>query len=174
MNPIDIQIKNASVDDAVLISELGRRTFDETFTPTNDPESMREYMDAAFRVEVQTAELADPANHFYVARIGAEATGYAMVRQGSREAGIVAQRPIELVRLYALQEWLGRGIGPALMEHCVAEAVRLGHDVIWLGVWEFNPRAQAFYRKYGFREVGTHVFQLGDEAQTDLLMQRDL
>lgn len=167
-------IRSAAVADAALISDLGRRTFDEAFTATNDPVSMRDYMDAAFRTEVQTVELSDPANHFYLAQIGDQTPGYAMLRADSREPEIVAERPIELVRMYSLQAWVGRGIGPALMDHCLNEAKRMGHDAIWLGVWEFNPRAQSFYRKYGFREVGTHVFQLGPEAQTDLLMQREL
>jgi ribosomal protein S18 acetylase RimI-like enzyme len=173
-NRSDIVIRTATVADAELISSLARQTFDEAFTPTNDPVSMRDYMDAAFQPAVQAVELANPPNHFYLAEIDGAAAGYAMIRQGSIEPGISADRPIELVRLYALQAYLGRGIGPALMDHCLTEATRLGHDVIWLGVWEFNPRAQTFYRKYGFREVGTHVFQLGAEAQTDLLMQRPL
>jgi len=47
-----------------------------------------------------------------------------------------------------------------------------GHDAIWLGVWERNGRAQAFYRKWNFRAVGQHVFQLGSDPQRDILMQR--
>jgi ribosomal protein S18 acetylase RimI-like enzyme len=169
-----ITIRPAALDDAVLLAELGRRTFDEAFTPTNDPDSMRDYMDSAFAPEVQSAELADENNFFAIAEVEGQPAGYSMLRRCSAEPGIVAEQPIELVRLYTLQSWLGRGIGPALMDHCLAEAARMEHDVLWLGVWEFNPRAQAFYRKYGFREVGTHVFHLGPEAQTDLLMQREV
>jgi ribosomal protein S18 acetylase RimI-like enzyme len=169
-----ITIRPATLDDAELLAELGRRTFDEAFTPTNDPVSMRDYMDSAFAPEVQRAELVDENNFFSIAEVEGQPAGYSMLRHCSAEPSIVAEQPIELVRLYTSQSWLGRGIGPALMDHCLAEAARLGHDVIWLGVWEFNPRAQAFYRKYGFREVGTHVFHLGPEAQTDLLMQREL
>jgi ribosomal protein S18 acetylase RimI-like enzyme len=80
--------------------------------------------------------------------------------------------PVELVRLYVLREWLGRGVGEALMRACVDEARRAGHATIWLGVWERNGRAQAFYRKWNFRAVGEHVFQLGYDPQKDILMQR--
>ena len=82
------------------------------------------------------------------------------------------QRPIEIVRFYALKEWIGQGVGAALMAACLAEAERRGCDAIWLDVWERNPRARAFYARWGFAEVGTQAFQLGDELQSDILMQR--
>jgi ribosomal protein S18 acetylase RimI-like enzyme len=167
-------IRRATIADVPLLSDIGRRSFDEAFTPTNDAQSMAEYMDQAFGPAVQAEELADPDNQFFIAEIEGEAAGYAMLRAGSVEPGITGENPIELVRLYALQAWVGRGIGVALMDHCLTIARASDHDIIWLGVWEFNPRAQAFYRKYGFAEVGTHVFHLGPEAQTDLLLQREL
>ncbi|MEO6390771.1 MAG: GNAT family N-acetyltransferase [Pyrinomonadaceae bacterium] len=170
-NPI---IRRATIADAALLADIGHRSFDEAFTPTNDAQSMSEYMGQAFSHAVQAEELADPDNQFFIADIDGVAAGYAMLRAGSVEPGITGDNPIELVRLYALQAWVGRGVGAALMDHCLTIARTSDHDIIWLGVWEFNPRAQAFYRKYGFAEVGTHVFHLGPEAQTDLLMQRAL
>lgn len=170
----NVSIRRALIADASLLADIGRRSFDEAFTPTNDAQSMSEYMDQAFNAEVQAEELADPDNQFFIADIDGTAAGYAMLRAGSVEPGITGDKPIELVRLYALQSWLGRGVGAALMDHCLTIARASDHDIIWLGVWEFNPRAQAFYRKYGFEEVGTHVFHLGPEAQTDLLLQRAL
>lgn len=167
-------IRRATAVDAVLLADIGRRSFDEAFSPTNDPQSMSEYMDQAFNPAVQAEELTDPDNQFFIADIDGRAAGYAMLRAGSVEPGITGENPIELVRLYALQAWLGRGVGAALMDHCLTIARSADHDIIWLGVWEFNPRAQAFYRKYGFTEVGTHIFHLGPEAQTDLLLQREL
>ncbi|MDQ3134757.1 MAG: GNAT family N-acetyltransferase, partial [Acidobacteriota bacterium] len=80
--------------------------------------------------------------------------------------------PVELVRLYVGRDWLGRGVGAALMGGCLDEARRGRHKTLWLGVWEHNQRAQAFYRRWDFREVGTHIFQLGSDAQTDLLLER--
>ncbi len=81
-------------------------------------------------------------------------------------------RPVELVRFYLLQEWIGKGFGARLMQACVDEGQRRGADVIWLGVWEHNARAIAFYQKWGFAIVGTHNFQLGTELQQDYIMQR--
>ena len=79
-----------------------------------------------------------------------------------------------MVRLYVLREWIGRGVGRELMQACLNEARQAGFRTIWLGVWERNPRAQAFYRKWNFRVVGEHVFQLGSDPQRDLLMERAL
>lgn len=153
---------------------MGRRTFYETFAADNTPENMAAYLAASFGPDIQAAELADPAACFLMAEIDHSPVGYASLYAGEPPAGVSGTRPIELVRIYALKEWLGHGVGAALMQACLAEAGKRGHDTIWLGVWEHNPRAQAFYRKWGFVEVGTQVFQLGDDPQRDLLMQRNV
>ena len=88
--------------------------------------------------------------------------------------GVTGDRPIELVRLYVSRESPGSGVGAALMQACIGEAKPRGHETLWLGVWEHNHRAQAFYRKWNLHEVETHVFQLGDDPQTDILMQRSI
>jgi ribosomal protein S18 acetylase RimI-like enzyme len=97
-----------------------------------------------------------------------------MLRSGDVEDGVNGEKPIELVRLYVSRDSLGSGLGAALMQACIGEARRRGHQTLWLGVWEHNTRARAFYRRWNFREVGTHVFQLGDDPQTDILMQRSI
>jgi diamine N-acetyltransferase len=170
-NP-DPTIRRADVDDADLLTELGRRTFSETFATENTSEDIAAYLAASFNVAQQTAELADPASTFFVADVGGLAAGYAKLHAGEPVEGIEGVNPVELVRLYVLREWLGRGVGEALMRACVDEARRAGHATIWLGVWERNGRAQAFYRKWNFRAVGEHVFQLGYDPQKDILMQR--
>lgn len=170
-NP-DVAIRRANTDDAGLLAELGTRTFRETFAADNSPEDMAAYLASSFNLAQQTAELADPVSTFFIAEVGGVAAGYAMLRAGEPEEGIEGSKPVELVRLYVSVEWLGRGVGEALMRACVDEARRAGYETIWLGVWERNGRAQAFYRKWNFRAVGRHVFQLGSDAQTDILMGR--
>jgi len=118
------------------------------------------------------ADLADPRCVFQIAEADGVALGYAMLRSGTTPEQVTGERPIELVRLYVSQDSLGSGVGAALMRACLDEAKRDGYQTLWLGVWEHNNRAQTFYRKWNFREVGTHLFQLGDDPQTDLLMQR--
>jgi ribosomal protein S18 acetylase RimI-like enzyme len=168
----DVTIRRANAGDAGLLAELGARTFSETFAADNSPEDMAAYLASSFSLARQSAELADDASIFMIAEVGGVAAGYAMLRAGEPEECVEGAKPVELVRLYVSVEWLGRGVGEALMRACVDEARRAGHETIWLGVWEGNARAQAFYRKWNFRAVGGHVFQLGSDPQTDILMER--
>lgn len=172
--PSDLTVRRANTDDAGLLAELGARTFNETFAADNSPEDMAAYLAASFNLAQQTAELTEPDSIFLIAEVGGRAAGYAKLHAGEPAEGIEGAQPVELVRLYVLHEWLGRGVGQALMRECVNEAQQAGHGTIWLGVWERNERAQAFYRKWNFRAVGEHVFQLGSDAQRDILMERTL
>ena len=172
-NP-DLTIRRADPGDAGLLAELGARTFSETFAADNSPEDMAAYLAASFNHARQTAELNDPASTFFIAEVGGLAAGYAQLHAGEPAEGVEGAKPVELVRLYVSREWHGRGVGEALMRACVEGARRAGHETIWLGVWERNGRAQAFYRKWNFREVGEHFFQLGSDPQRDILMERAL
>jgi ribosomal protein S18 acetylase RimI-like enzyme len=175
MSPkVEVTIRKAIGTDAALLADLGRRTFEQTFAIDNAAENMTTYVTSAFSVAQQSAELADPASTFLIAEVDGVAAGYAKLRGGKSSEAVEGSSPVELVRLYVSQEWLGRGVGEALMRDCVDEARRAGYETIWLGVWERNERAQAFYRKWNFRAVGEHIFQLGSDPQRDILMQRAL
>ncbi|HEV2704519.1 MAG TPA: N-acetyltransferase [Pyrinomonadaceae bacterium] len=167
-------IRLADASDAALLAELGARTFTETFAADNRPEDMAAYLASAFTEARLAEELSDPRATFLIAEIEGRAGAYAKLHAGDAPACVTPDRPIELARLYAAREWLGRGVGEALMRACVEEAQRGAYRTVWLGVWERNWRAQAFYRRWGFREVGSHVFMLGEDVQTDLLMERAL
>ncbi|MFN6962300.1 MAG: GNAT family N-acetyltransferase [Pyrinomonadaceae bacterium] len=171
-----ITIRQAVIGDAKVLTDLAYKTFWDAFAhhPKNAPDDLAHYMRQAFNVEQTTAELAEANNVFLIAEIDGSPAGYAKLTFDHIEPGITAERPVELARLYSHQEYLGHGVGQTLMDECFARARAAGCDVMWLGVWEYNPRAQRFYEKNGFRVVGSHVFQLGSDAQTDLLMQTEL
>lgn len=169
---VQVTIRGANIADANLLAELGRRTFHETFSPDNTSEDMDAYLASSFNLAKQTAELTDPASTFLIAEVSGIAAGYAKLDAGETAAGIEGDNPIELVRLYVSREWLGRGVGEELMRACLDAARSAGFKTIWLGVWEQNARAQAFYRKWNFRAVGEHIFQLGADPQRDILMER--
>jgi ribosomal protein S18 acetylase RimI-like enzyme len=97
-----------------------------------------------------------------------------MLHDGEPEKDVEGANPVEIVRLYVSRDWLGRGIGEQLMRACIDEARQTGHETLWLGVWERNARAQAFYRKWNFHTVGEHVFELGSDLQRDIVMERTL
>ncbi len=174
MSPINI--RQAGPEDAKLLTDLAYTTFWDAFAhhPKNAPDDLNHYMRQAFSLEQITVELADEKNIFLLAQIEGELAGYAKLIADTIEPGITAERPVELSRLYSQQKFLGKGVGQTLMDSCFAWAKTDNRDVMWLGVWEFNPRAQRFYEKNGFRVVGKHTFQLGSDPQTDLLMQREV
>jgi diamine N-acetyltransferase len=170
----ELTIRCANANDASLLSEFGARTFSESFAADNTPEDITAYLASSFNVAQQTAELADSASTFFIAEVAGVAVGYAKLHVGEPAEGIQGAKQVELVRFYVFRELHGRGVGDALMSACVDAAQKAGHKTIWLGVWERNARAQAFYRRWNFRVVGEHVFQLGADAQTDILMERAL
>jgi ribosomal protein S18 acetylase RimI-like enzyme len=174
MDQSNTSIRRADAADAALLAELGARTFRDTFADSTKPEDMIAYLSAAFGTEIQAAELADARSTFFVAETDGAASGYAKLHAGEAEPCVEGGKPVELARLYVGREWFGRGVGALLMRACVEEARRAGHATMWLGVWEHNARAQAFYRKWGFRAVGEHVFPVGSDPQIDLIMERAL
>lgn len=167
-------IRPATSTDAALLAELGARTFYDTFAPDNNPEDVDAYIAAAFGPAQQAAELADPRSSFLIAEIEAIAVGYAQLKSGDTPPCVKGLHPVELVRLYAAKEWIGRRVGEALMRACITEAEQKGYRTMWLGVWERNERAQKFYHKWGFQVAGEHIFQLGTDPQTDWIMERAL
>jgi diamine N-acetyltransferase len=172
MKNSSIHIRRANSSDVILLSEFGAITFSDSFAADNRAEDMQAYLAAAFSPEKQAEELADPSSLFLIAEIEGVTAGYARLLEGSYPQSVTGSRPIELVRIYAGKEWIGHGVGAALMEACLQEAAHRGCDTIWLGVWERNERALSFYRKWGFYMVGNQAFLLGSDPQTDVVMQR--
>ena len=170
----NVKIRYANSDDASVLAEIAFKSFYDAFAhdERNKPEDMNVYMKEAFSVETITNDLADSTVVYFIAEIDSQAVGYAKLKTDSTEPCVTGENPIELCRIYALSEWIGHGIGAALMNECLEHAKEKGHDTMWLGVWEFNYLAQKFYFKYGFEKVGEHVFQLGEDAQTDWVLQK--
>lgn len=170
-------VRTAVPSDATALSELGAETFRETFDDSNTPEDMARYLAESFFPAQQAAEIADSQSVVLVAEhhtpSGPTAlVGYAQLRAGEVPVDVQGPNPLELKRLYVLRAWHGRGVAQALMQVCLDTALARGCRTLWLGVWEHNGRAQAFYAKYGFVRVGQHEFVLGTDVQTDWLLSR--
>ena len=168
------RIRYATAADNILLAELGAETFAESFGADNTPENMTAYLAASFSPKKQARELADEASRFVIIELDGTAVGYAKLSFGYAPVVVVGQKPMEIVRIYARKEWIGRGVGAQLMAASLREAESAGCDVVWLGVWEHNPRAIAFYRKWGFEQVGTQIFHLGSDVQNDWVMARQV
>ena len=174
-----IKIRTAAIGDAAPLSRLGAATFRDTFEGENTPEDMSRYLAEAFTPERQAAEIADPdgtvllAEH--LAESGeAELVGYAHLMSGPVPEAVQGPVPLELKRLYVARPWHGRRVAQALMNAAIDAARARGAHTLWLGVWERNPRAVAFYSKYGFARIGEHTFALGTDSQTDWLLVRPI
>ncbi len=172
--PSSFLIRPASAGDAALLADLGRRTFTETFADSNSAEDLQRFLDETYSEAIQARELAEPGTLYLVAEAEGEAVGFARLRRGEAPACVTGPEPIELQRIYVLRAWLGLKAGHALLQRCLEEGRRMGAKTIWLGVWEHNHRAQAFYRRNGFSEAGDHLFVVGRDAQRDVVMVRSL
>jgi GNAT superfamily N-acetyltransferase len=165
-------IRCAVPADAARLAVLAETSFVDTFGADNRPEDMAAYLATAFGAALQRAELEDAACTVYLAEDRGEALGYAMVREGAAPACVGSGNALEIARLYAVRRWIGAGVGAALIQQSLREAEARGRDTLWLGVWERNARAIAFYERWGFAHVGSQPFTLGSDVQTDHVMAR--
>lgn len=157
-------IRRATPGDAARLAEFGARTFQETFGAHNRPEDMEAFLSTAYGVDVQLAEIIDPARVMLIVEEGDALIAYAQLRVHLPE--------VEIGRFYVDSAWHGRGIAQSLMS-AVLDLVRdLGATRLWLGVWERNAKAIAFYEKCGFVDCGSQPFLLGSDLQTDRVMER--
>jgi ribosomal protein S18 acetylase RimI-like enzyme len=176
MSETNLNIRRGTVEDAKTLAPLAIKIFNDTFAanPLNKPEDMQAYIAEFMSVAAFEQELADKDSVFFIAESDGEMIGYAKLKENSIEDSVADANPIELCRLYVAQEFHGAGIAGRLMNECLAEATGKNYKTMWLGVWEFNFRAQKFYEKLGFSKVGKHVFQLGSDPQTDFVMEKKL
>ena len=165
-----VNIRPGTIDDAEALAALARRTFHDTFSESNDPADMALYLSRAYGVNQQARELSDPDITTFLVEQDGQAIGYAQLRSGHVPECVTGREPIELWRLYVSREWHGRGIARPLMEQVKAAAIERGAKTLWLGVWERNDRAHAFYEKCGFVDTGEHIFLFGTDPQTDRVM----
>jgi ribosomal protein S18 acetylase RimI-like enzyme len=167
-------IRMATATDAETLAELAWRTFHDAFAPMNSPENMEAYMSENFTLQKFSAQIADPRATFLIAELEAMLVAFAKLCEGNAPDCVRGSAPIEIERFYVDQQFHGQGVAHTLMQACLERARQSGHKTVYLGVWENNHRAIAFYRKWGFEIVGSQIFQLGDDAQNDLLMERSL
>ena len=169
-----LEIRRALKTEAKILADLGRATFIETFGNHNRQEDMAQYVADTFGEAKQEKEIEDPSRCIEIAWMGTQAVGFMHLFQSVPDPSIRGPKPIELLRLYVDSRWHGKGVGPALLEKAIQIASTDGFQTLWLGVWERNFQAQAFYRKYRFEKVGQHVFRLGSDDQIDFIMARPI
>jgi ribosomal protein S18 acetylase RimI-like enzyme len=171
MEMTGIDIKKVTHENLDQLQKIGRQTFFETFSSENSAENMKEYLENGFSPKKLHAELADQNSEFYFAELDGKTIGYLKINVGESQTEMKGNNALEIERIYVLKDFHGKSVGQILYEKAIEIAKEKKVDYVWLGVWEQNPRAIRFYEKNGFVAFDKHIFKLGDEEQTDIMMK---
>lgn len=169
-----IKITEVSLSEIDQLQEIGKKTFAETFSSDNSEKNLKKYLEMGFSREKLKTELADKNSQFFFAVLDKMVVGYLKINQGASQTEIKDDNALEIERIYVLKEYHGKDVAPALYQKALEIAKIKQVDYVWLGVWENNLRAIRFYKKNGFEEFDKHIFRLGNEEQTDIMMKLQL
>ena len=167
-------IRRGEPRDAAVLADLARTTFYDAFAATNDAADMALHLERAYGVPQQRTELLDPGITTLLVEQDGAAIAYAQLRDHHIPECVSGPAPLEVWRFYVQRDWHGRGVAQALMDRVKVEARQRGGQTLWLGVWDRNDRARAFYAKCGFADAGAHIFLFGTDPQTDRVMTMTL
>lgn len=168
------EIVPITVDDVETLAEISRETFSDTFAHTTTAEDLQLHLDTAYDTRKLVKELNNPESEFYFAVVDGRVEGYLKINWGQAQSEPMPENYAEVERLYLRTSAKRKGIGSALMNFSVGRARALGKTMLWLGVWEHNESAKAFYAAFGFEKFGEHAYPIGNDPQTDWVMQRPL
>ncbi|MGN6541442.1 MAG: GNAT family N-acetyltransferase [Ginsengibacter sp.] len=170
----NITVQCVTLNDIEQLQKIGRETFSETFFSSNTKENIAKYLEDGFSIEKLTEELNNEHSEFYFAVIDDKVVGYLKLNFGRSQTELQGSISLEIERIYVLKKYHGKKVGQVLYEKAMQVAGDKKVDYVWLGVWEENPRAIRFYQKNGFVEFDKHIFRLGDDEQTDIMMKKFL
>lgn len=169
-----LKIRKATSADTELLLAIGRQTFFEKFTENNSEENMLQYASEAYTFEKIASEVNNVNSQFYLATLNNQTVGYLKINFGEAQTELQDPQALELERIYVLKEFQGRKIGQLLFEKTLEIARQAKVNYVWLGVWEENKGAIKFYEKNGLKAFGKHLFMLGNDPQTDIMMKIEL
>jgi ribosomal protein S18 acetylase RimI-like enzyme len=167
-------IIKATLNDLEKLQKIGKQTFVETFSAVNTAENMVKYLEENLSLEQLLSELNDSNAAFYLALNNNDIVGYLKLNTGVAQTELKDNQSLEIERIYVLKAFHGKNIGQLLFEKAIQEAKKIHATYVWLGVWEQNQRAINFYKKNGFVEFDKHIFILGNDEQTDIMMKLEL
>lgn len=171
---MSIMIKKCGLEDAYSLQLISLETFNETFMDQNSPENMDAYMTKAFDINQLKKELSNASSHFYFIYFNDELAGYLKINTDTAQSERMSEEGLEIERIYVKNNYQQYGLGKQLFNKAIEIATESNKKFIWLGVWEKNEKALAFYRKLGFAQTGAHSFYMGSDKQTDLIMAKEL
>ena len=164
-------IRAITLNDLKALQLISKQTFTETFASSNTKENMDKYLNESLSLEKLTEELNNPNSLFYFIEDNHNPIGYLKLNMGASQTELNDNAALEIERIYVIQAYQGKKVGQQLYEKAIQVAKEKGVEYIWLGVWEENHKAIQFYTKNGFTAFDKHIFTLGDEEQTDIMMK---
>lgn len=170
----NIEIIKVTLNDINALAQIGRQTFQETFSGTNSADNMRKYLEDGFSVDKLTEEVRNTASQFYFAKLNEQLIGYLKINTGNAQTEALDTKALEIERIYLLAAYHGKQVGQLLYHKAIQIAEELKSSFVWLGVWEENTRAIRFYEKNGFVAFDKHIFKLGEDEQTDIMMKLEI
>lgn len=170
----DLRLIKLNSKDLEELVTLSIKTFSNAFEHQNTPENFNHYIKTALNNEKLKEELNNPNSEFYFAKLNNETVGYLKLNYNQAQSDLKEKNGMELERIYVLQGFQGINIGKKLLYFTINQAKQKKLDYVWLGVWDKNLRAIAFYKRNGFEISGSHPFYLGSDQQTDLIMKLNL
>lgn len=169
-----VNIKRCTLEDLHKLQDICYETFNETFKDQNSPENMKAYLEMAFNLKQLEKELSNSSSQFFFVYFNNEADGYLKVNINEAQSEKMGDESLEIERIYIKSKFQKHGLGKYLFNKALEIAKELNKKKIWLGVWEKNENAIAFYKKMGFVQTDAHSFYMGDEEQTDFIMTKTL
>ncbi|MET0787442.1 MAG: GNAT family N-acetyltransferase [Paenisporosarcina sp.] len=169
-----MNIKKCTLEDSRELQEISVETFNETFKDQNSPEQINAYLERAFDLNQLEKELANRSSQFFFVYFNHEVAGYLKVNTDDAQSEVMGDVSLEIERIYIKKKFQKHGLGKHLLNKAMEIAIERKKKKIWLGVWEENENAIAFYQKKGFVQTGAHSFYMGDEEQVDLIMTKTL
>ncbi|WP_404328542.1 GNAT family N-acetyltransferase [Mesobacillus maritimus] len=169
---MNINTKQCTLGDLHQLQEISYETFNETFKHQNSPENMNAYLEKAFNLTQLEKELSNRSSQFFFVYVNQEVAGYLKVNINDAQTEEMGNDSLEIERVYIKNKFQKHGLGKYLLNKAIEIAGEQNKKKIWLGVWEKNENAIAFYKKMGFVQTGAHSFYMGDEEQTDFIMTK--
>jgi ribosomal protein S18 acetylase RimI-like enzyme len=170
----NLKIIKATLNDVALLQHISVQTFTDTFSAVNTAEDMAQYLDESLSIAKLTAELSNKLSQFYFATLNDDIIGYLKLNTGQAQTDIKDNGALEIERIYVSQAFHGKQVGQLLYNKAIQIAGEMAAKYVWLGVWEKNHRAMAFYKKNGFVAFDQHPFMLGTDKQIDIVMKKVL
>ncbi|KEO76401.1 GNAT family N-acetyltransferase [Paenibacillus polymyxa] len=169
-----VKIIKCSREDLQILQEISIETFFDTFKDQNSPENMNAYLEKAFNFKQLEEELSNDSSEFFFIYFNEELAGYLKVNMNNAQSEKMGNESLEIERVYIKNSSQKHGLGKYLLNKAMEIAMEHNKKEIWLGVWEKNENAIAFYKKMGFVQTGAHSFYMGDEEQIDFIMTKTM